>query len=143
MEFLQPTGWREALEAKAAYPEAVPIFGGTDLMVELNFARGRPEAVLDLTCVPEIREWGEDGGRIQAGARRGVHRRSQAERSGAERAHRRLPRTGGRGSAAVLQDRHPQRDGDSGVFLRSSPAPGEEKSRDLPRVGGADPRPGR
>src|SRR5918994_13845 len=68
MEFLQPTGWREALEAKAAHPEAVPIFGGTDLMVELNFARGRPEAVLDLTCLPEIREWGEDRGRLRVGS---------------------------------------------------------------------------
>jgi CO/xanthine dehydrogenase FAD-binding subunit len=68
MEFLQPTAWREALEAKAAHPEAVPIFGGTDVMVELNFARRRPEAVLDLTRVPEIREWGEDGGRLRVGA---------------------------------------------------------------------------
>ena len=68
MEFLQPTAWREALEAKAAHPEAVPIFGGTDVMVELNFARRRPEVVLDLTRIPEIREWGEDGGGLRVGA---------------------------------------------------------------------------
>jgi CO/xanthine dehydrogenase FAD-binding subunit len=68
MEFLQPTALQEALEAKAAHPEAVPIFGGTDVMVELNFARRRPEAVLDLTRVPEIREWGEDDGRLRVGA---------------------------------------------------------------------------
>ena len=68
MKFLQPTALREALEAKAAHPEAVPIFGGTDVMVELNFARGRPEAVLDLTRIPEIREWGEDDGRLRVGA---------------------------------------------------------------------------
>ncbi len=68
MEFLQPLDWREALEAKAAYPEAVPIFGGTDVMVEINFARGRPRAVLDLTRVPEIREWGEENGRLRVGA---------------------------------------------------------------------------
>ena len=55
MEFLQPLDWREALEAKAAHPEAVPIFGGTDVMVELNFARRRPRAMLDLTRIPEIR----------------------------------------------------------------------------------------
>ncbi len=67
MEFLQPLDWREALEAKAAYPEAVPIFGGTDVMVEINFARGRPRAVLDLTRVPEIREWGEENGRLRVG----------------------------------------------------------------------------
>ncbi len=68
MEFLQPLDWREALEAKAAYPEAVPIFGGTDVMVEINFARGRPRAVLDLTRAPEIREWGEENGRLRVGA---------------------------------------------------------------------------
>lgn len=68
MEFLQPTAWQEALEAKASHPEAVPVFGGTDLMVELNFARRRPEAVLDLTRVPEIREWGENAGRLRVGA---------------------------------------------------------------------------
>jgi CO/xanthine dehydrogenase FAD-binding subunit len=68
VEFLQPLDWREALEAKAAYPEAVPIFGGTDVMVEINFARGRPRAVLDLTRVPEIREWGEENGRLRVGA---------------------------------------------------------------------------
>ena len=68
MEFLQPLDWREALEAKAAHPEAVPIFGGTDVMVEMNFARGRPQAVLDLTCIPEIREWEEDNGRLRVGA---------------------------------------------------------------------------
>ena len=68
MEFLQPLDWREALEAKAAHPEAVPIFGGTDVMVEMNFARGRPQAVLDLTCIPEIWEWEEDNGRLRVGA---------------------------------------------------------------------------
>ncbi len=68
MEFLQPTAWGEALEAKAAHPEAVPISGGTDVMVELNFARRRPETVLDLTRVPEIREWGGDGDGLRIGA---------------------------------------------------------------------------
>jgi CO/xanthine dehydrogenase FAD-binding subunit len=68
MKFLQPAGWREALEAKAAHPEAVPIFGGTDVMVDLNFDRERPEAILDLTPVPEIREWEEEDGRLRVGA---------------------------------------------------------------------------
>ena len=51
MEFLQPPAWREALEARAEHPDALPIWGGTDVMVELNFARKRPEALLDLTRV--------------------------------------------------------------------------------------------
>src|ERR671932_621543 len=68
MEFLQPDSWREALEARAAHPGAVSIFGGTDVMVDLNFDRQRPEVLLDLTRVPEIQEWGEDGGRLRVGA---------------------------------------------------------------------------
>jgi CO/xanthine dehydrogenase FAD-binding subunit len=68
VELLQPLDWREALEVKAANPEAVPIFGGTDVMVEINFARGRPQAVLDLTGIPEIREWAEENGRLRVGA---------------------------------------------------------------------------
>src|SRR4051812_27535000 len=68
MELLRPATWAEALEAKAAHPDAVPICGGTDVMVELNFDRRRPEHVLDLTRVAELREWGPDDGRLRIGA---------------------------------------------------------------------------
>ena len=68
MEFLQPESWQEALEMKAAHPEAVPIHGGTDVMVELNFDRERPEHILDLTRVPELREWRWENGRLRVGA---------------------------------------------------------------------------
>ncbi|CAA9496151.1 MAG: Xanthine dehydrogenase, FAD binding subunit [uncultured Rubrobacteraceae bacterium] len=69
MEFLQPLSLLEALEAKAAHPEAVPISGGTDLMVEINFDRGRPEMVLDLSRVPELGEWSlEEGHTLAVGA---------------------------------------------------------------------------
>ncbi len=68
MELLQPATWREALEAKAAHPGAVPIFGGTDVMVEMNFDRGRPQVMVDLTRVPEIQEWGEEDGSLRVGA---------------------------------------------------------------------------
>lgn len=57
MEFLRPATWAEALAAKAAQPEAVPISGGTDVMVELNFDRRRPSALLDLNRVQELAEW--------------------------------------------------------------------------------------
>jgi CO/xanthine dehydrogenase FAD-binding subunit len=71
MEFLQPTEWREALEARAAHPEALALWGGTDVMVKLNFARSRPAALLDLTRVGSLTAWDEvDGGdwlRIGAG----------------------------------------------------------------------------
>ena len=62
MEFLQPPTWREALEARAAHPDALPIWGGTDVMVELNFARKRPEALLDLTRVDELSRWNAEDG---------------------------------------------------------------------------------
>ena len=68
MEFFRPESWREALEIKAAHPDAVPILGGTDLMVELNFDYRRPGAVLDLTAVPELGEWGEEDGSLRVGA---------------------------------------------------------------------------
>ena len=68
MEFLQPRSWGEALAAKAADPEAVPLAGGTDLMVELNFDRRRPGTLLDLTQVGELRGWSERDGRLRVGA---------------------------------------------------------------------------
>src|SRR3712207_666979 len=68
MEFVQPVSWQEALEIRAAHPGAVPIFGGTDVMVDLNFDRERPEAIVDLTKVPEIQEWGQEDGRLRIGA---------------------------------------------------------------------------
>src|SRR5260221_9583341 len=68
MEFLQPGSLVEALAAKAARPDAVPIAGGTDVMVELNFARRRPLVLLDLTRVPELAGWWLQDGRLRVGA---------------------------------------------------------------------------
>jgi CO/xanthine dehydrogenase FAD-binding subunit len=68
VEFLAPRSWADALAAKAEYPEAVPIAGGTDVMVELNFNRLRPRALLDLSKVDELRDWGHDGGALKVGS---------------------------------------------------------------------------
>ena len=68
MEFLQPRTWAEALAAKAERPTALPIAGGTDVMVELNFDQVRPTALLDLTGVDELCEWGMEGDRVRLGA---------------------------------------------------------------------------
>jgi len=68
MEFLQPVSLAEALAAKAAAPEAVPIAGGTDVMVELNFARRRPEVLIDLNRVPELTGWTLQDGKLRVGA---------------------------------------------------------------------------
>jgi CO/xanthine dehydrogenase FAD-binding subunit len=68
MEFIQPTAWDEALAARAAHPGSMPIAGGTDVMVDLNFDRSRPDAIIDLTRVRELREWGEEDGVVRIGA---------------------------------------------------------------------------
>lgn len=68
MEFLQPTNLREALEAKAAHPDAMPIAGGTDVMVEINFDQHRPAALLDLNRVGELAEWAPANGHVRLGA---------------------------------------------------------------------------
>jgi CO/xanthine dehydrogenase FAD-binding subunit len=67
VDFLQPSSLREALAAKAERPEALPIAGGTDVMVELNFDRGRPAAILDLTRAAELAAWDRDDGRLRVG----------------------------------------------------------------------------
>src|SRR5205085_1175113 len=68
MDFFQPATWSEALEMKAAHPEAMPLAGGTDVMVELNLDHKRPPAILDLTRVQELTEWGSDDGLLRIGA---------------------------------------------------------------------------
>ena len=68
MEILRPDTLDEALQMKAATPHARPIAGGTDLMVELNFDRTRPEAIIDLARVPELREHGRSNGTVRVGA---------------------------------------------------------------------------
>ncbi|MDN5914425.1 MAG: FAD binding domain-containing protein [Pseudonocardia sp.] len=68
MDFLAPTTWADALAAKAEHPDAAPVAGGTDVMVELNFDHRRPPALLDLTRIPELRAWDRADGRIRLGA---------------------------------------------------------------------------
>jgi len=68
MDFLRPASWADALAAKAEYPDAVPIAGGTDVMVELNFDRRRPSALIDLTRVLDLSEWYEQDGLVRLGA---------------------------------------------------------------------------
>jgi CO/xanthine dehydrogenase FAD-binding subunit len=68
MHFLQPASWADALAAKAAHPDAVPVWGGTDVMVELNFDRRRPAALLDLTRIDALADWGTDGDLLRVGA---------------------------------------------------------------------------
>ncbi|MEU8622575.1 xanthine dehydrogenase family protein subunit M [Streptomyces sp. NPDC048623] len=68
MDFLRPASWEEALAAKAEHPTAVPIAGGTDIMVEINFDHRRPEYLLDLNRIELLGEWevGEEDVRLGA-----------------------------------------------------------------------------
>ena len=68
MEVLTPRSLDEALRLKAERPEALPIQGGTDVMVELNFDRSRPAALLNLNEVPELRGWWRENGGLRLGS---------------------------------------------------------------------------
>jgi len=68
VDVLTPRTLAEALHLKAERPEAVPIQGGTDLMVELNFDRMRPVALLNLNEVAELRGWSKENGTLSLGA---------------------------------------------------------------------------
>jgi CO/xanthine dehydrogenase FAD-binding subunit len=68
VDVLAPRSLDEALQLKAERPDALPIEGGTDVMVELNFDRRRPDALLNLNEVPELKGWSRENGRLRLGA---------------------------------------------------------------------------
>jgi CO/xanthine dehydrogenase FAD-binding subunit len=68
MDVHSPRSLAEALALKAEEPDARPIQGGTDVMVELNFDRTRPATILNLAEVPELRGWSRENGRVRLGA---------------------------------------------------------------------------
>jgi CO/xanthine dehydrogenase FAD-binding subunit len=67
-DVLRPRTLPEALAMRAEHPEAVPIAGGTDLMVDLNFDRRRPERLMDISHLPELGRWRWEDGRLFLGA---------------------------------------------------------------------------
>jgi CO/xanthine dehydrogenase FAD-binding subunit len=66
MEFIAARDLDEALGVKADHPDAQLLAGGTDLMVEVNLADHRPDRVVSIRRVRELR--GVTAGRIGAGA---------------------------------------------------------------------------
>jgi len=68
VDVLTPRTLDEALRLKAERSDAVPIQGGTDVMVELNFDRARPAALLNLNEVAELRGWSRQNGTVWLGA---------------------------------------------------------------------------
>jgi CO/xanthine dehydrogenase FAD-binding subunit len=68
MEVVSPRSLDDALRVKAEHPDAMPIQGGTDVMVDLNFDRRRPELLVNLNEVPELRGWSRENGRLRLGS---------------------------------------------------------------------------
>jgi len=68
MEVLTPRTLDEALRLKSEQPDAWPIQGGTDVMIALNFDRGRPKTMLNLNEVAELSGWSRDQGMLRLGS---------------------------------------------------------------------------
>ncbi|MDQ6692584.1 MAG: FAD binding domain-containing protein [Candidatus Dormibacteraeota bacterium] len=68
MDVLQPRTLEEALGQKAAYPGALALNGGTDIMVEINFGRARPETIIDVSRLQELKQANRDNGHWVLGA---------------------------------------------------------------------------
>jgi CO/xanthine dehydrogenase FAD-binding subunit len=68
IDALVPSSLGEALELKAEHPAAVPVAGGTDLMVALNGERRRPPVLLDLSRLEELTAWYREDGHVFLGA---------------------------------------------------------------------------
>jgi CO/xanthine dehydrogenase FAD-binding subunit len=68
VDVLTPTTLAEALRLKAEHPDAWPVQGGTDVMVALNFDRARPDRVLNLNEVRELRGFAREDGSLRLGA---------------------------------------------------------------------------
>ncbi|MBM2823842.1 MAG: Carbon monoxide dehydrogenase [Thermoleophilia bacterium] len=68
MDVLTPRSLDEALRLKAENPGALPIQGGTDVMVALNFDRARPDVLLNLGEIAELRSWSRENGTFRLGS---------------------------------------------------------------------------
>jgi CO/xanthine dehydrogenase FAD-binding subunit len=61
MQVSSPATLAEALDELRSFPGTVPLAGGTDLLVGINFGRERPERVMSLRRLDELRELSGDG----------------------------------------------------------------------------------
>jgi len=69
VDMVRPATLAEALQAKADRPELLPVAGGTDVMVGVNFDRLRPPGLLDLRLLPGLTDWSiQPGDTIRLGA---------------------------------------------------------------------------
>ena len=68
MDYLRPRTWQDAVALKTENPTAVPINGGTDLMVEIKFGGLRPSCLLDLSHLEVLKGWRRSNGTVELGA---------------------------------------------------------------------------
>ncbi len=68
MDVHTPRTLDEALRVKADSPDARFVQGGTDVLVELNFDRSRPPALINLNEVAELRGFHRDNGTLVLGS---------------------------------------------------------------------------
>ena len=68
MDVVTPRTLDEALRLKAERPGARCILGGTDVMVELTFGESRPEALVNLAELEELRGWSREDGALRLAA---------------------------------------------------------------------------
>jgi CO/xanthine dehydrogenase FAD-binding subunit len=67
VQVLRPRDLEDALVLRRDH-ECLPLAGGTDVLVELNFDRRRPDAILDLGQLAELAESGRVGDELRIGA---------------------------------------------------------------------------
>ena len=68
MRISQPRSLDEALAILKEAPGTDVLAGGTDFMVKVNYNHRRPDAVLSLRHVGELRQWRRDGSSLVLGA---------------------------------------------------------------------------
>ena len=68
MQVFLPVSLEEAFDAFEQCPDAQLLAGGTDFMVEVNYAHRRPAAVVCLRKVDQLRGWRRDGADVVLGA---------------------------------------------------------------------------
>jgi CO/xanthine dehydrogenase FAD-binding subunit len=68
VDVLTPRTLDDALAHKAEHRDALPIQGGTDVMVAVNFDHSRPATILNLNEVAELRGWSRENGALRLGA---------------------------------------------------------------------------
>ena len=68
MKVLLPKTLDEALTLRAEHPGSTPVAGGTDVMVDLNFDRLRPEVLIDISRIADLQEIRRDDGIVFLGA---------------------------------------------------------------------------